>query len=69
MGDQTIAVTLQNGLGNLEVIGDVLGQDRVLLGMTYIAAAAVGPGAEGGQRATGLSGSSVASRPPSRTLV
>jgi 2-dehydropantoate 2-reductase len=44
MGDATVAVTLQNGLGNLETLADVLGQERVLLGMTYVGAALVGLG-------------------------
>src|SRR5579859_4721195 len=44
LGVSTLAVTLQNGLGNLEVIGEVLGPRRVLLGMTYAGAALVGPG-------------------------
>lgn len=44
MGDGSVAVTLQNGLGNLETIADVLGADRVLLGMTYVGAAQAGPG-------------------------
>ena len=44
MGEHSLALTLQNGLGNLEVIADVLGPERVLLGMTYVGAALVGPG-------------------------
>jgi 2-dehydropantoate 2-reductase len=44
MGDGSIAVTLQNGLGNLEVIGEVLGPQRVLLGMTYVGATVTGDG-------------------------
>src|SRR5712691_6898790 len=44
MGHRSIALTLQNGLGNLEIIGAVLGQDRALLGMTYVGAAVTGPG-------------------------
>ena len=44
MGVGSMAVTLQNGLGNLEVIGAVLGQQRVLLGMTYVGATVTGPG-------------------------
>ena len=39
-----MAVTLQNGLGNLETIAQVLGPDRALLGMTYVGAAQLGPG-------------------------
>jgi 2-dehydropantoate 2-reductase len=41
---QTLVVTLQNGLGNLESIGEVVGAERTLLGVTYVGAALVGPG-------------------------
>jgi 2-dehydropantoate 2-reductase len=44
MGDTSLVLTLQNGLGNLEAIADVLGPERVLLGMTYVGASLVGPG-------------------------
>jgi 2-dehydropantoate 2-reductase len=44
MRADTLAVTLQNGLGNLESIAAELGAERSLLGMTYIGAALVGPG-------------------------
>ncbi|HLZ29059.1 MAG TPA: 2-dehydropantoate 2-reductase [Chloroflexota bacterium] len=44
LGDATTAVTLQNGLGNLEIMADALGSERVLLGMTYAGAVLVGPG-------------------------
>jgi 2-dehydropantoate 2-reductase len=44
IGATTLVVTLQNGLGNLETIGEVLGAERTLLGMTYVGAAVVGPG-------------------------
>src|SRR5258708_20181851 len=44
MGHSSIALTLQNGLGNLEIIAAVLGHDRALLGMTYVGAAVTGPG-------------------------
>src|SRR6267143_4283284 len=44
MGEGAIAVTLQNGLGNLEIIGEVVGTDRALLGMTYVGATVTGPG-------------------------
>lgn len=44
VGSQTLVVTLQNGLGNLEIIADVLGLERTLLGVTYVGAALVGPG-------------------------
>jgi 2-dehydropantoate 2-reductase len=44
MGDATVVVTLQNGLGNLETLAEVLDEERVLLGMTYVGAALVGLG-------------------------
>jgi 2-dehydropantoate 2-reductase len=44
MGSASVVLTLQNGLGNLETISDVLGSPRVLLGMTYVGAAVSGPG-------------------------
>jgi 2-dehydropantoate 2-reductase len=44
LGEGTVAVTLQNGLGNLEIMAEILGPERVLLGMTYAGAALVGPG-------------------------
>jgi 2-dehydropantoate 2-reductase len=44
MGAGSLAVTLQNGLGNLEAIGQALGAQRTLMGMTYVGAAMDGPG-------------------------
>jgi 2-dehydropantoate 2-reductase len=44
MRDSSLAVTLQNGLGNLETIADVLGPEHTLLGMTYVGAATSRPG-------------------------
>jgi 2-dehydropantoate 2-reductase len=40
----TVVLTLQNGLGNLETLGAVLGAERLLLGMTYHGATLDGPG-------------------------
>lgn len=34
IAEQTLVLTLQNGLGNTEVIGEVVGQDKVLGGVT-----------------------------------
>ncbi|MFQ5611408.1 MAG: ketopantoate reductase family protein [Anaerolineae bacterium] len=39
-----LALTLQNGLGNLEMMAGVLGQDRVLQGVTAHGATLLGPG-------------------------
>jgi len=44
LGPTTPVLTLQNGLGNLEIIADVLGAERTLMGMTYVGAALIGPG-------------------------
>jgi 2-dehydropantoate 2-reductase len=43
VGPHTLVLTLQNGLGNLEAIGAVVGEERALLGMTYVGATVVGP--------------------------
>ncbi|MEM7531230.1 MAG: 2-dehydropantoate 2-reductase [Chloroflexota bacterium] len=42
--DDGYAITLQNGLGNVEVLVDALGKERVLGGITYHSAVVVGPG-------------------------
>lgn len=42
--DETIFLTLQNGLGNREAIAAVVGEKRALAGVTYDSAAMVGPG-------------------------
>lgn len=39
-----VAVTLQNGLGNLEQLREVLGPERVALGTTTLGATLMGPG-------------------------
>ena len=39
-----VALTLQNGLGNLEVLESVLGSDRATLGVTTTGATLLGPG-------------------------
>lgn len=39
-----IAITLQNGLGNLEKLGEVLGPDRVTQGVTSLGANVIEPG-------------------------
>lgn len=38
------AITLQNGVGNLEILHQILGQDRVLGGLSYHSALVQGPG-------------------------
>jgi 2-dehydropantoate 2-reductase len=51
-----LAVTLQNGLGNLEVLAARLGAERVALGVTTAGATLVGPGIvrEGGAGPTAI---------------
>jgi 2-dehydropantoate 2-reductase len=39
-----LALTLQNGLGNRQTLSEVLGQERVALGVTTIGATLLGPG-------------------------
>jgi len=43
-GDKTTALSLQNGLGSENVIADILGNDRVLRGSTYVGGVLIGPG-------------------------
>ena len=43
--DDTVAISFQNGLGNEENIGEVVGMERVLGGVTAQGAAVEGPGA------------------------
>ncbi len=44
LGEDAIAVTLQNGLGNDRVLAAVLGPDRVVAGATTVGAELLGPG-------------------------
>jgi 2-dehydropantoate 2-reductase len=44
MRPDTVVLTLQNGLGNLEVLQQALGADRVLAGVTSQAATLIAPG-------------------------
>lgn len=44
IGPQTLVLTLQNGLGNLETLAEALGAERCLAGMTYLGAAILGLG-------------------------
>ena len=38
------ALTLQNGIGNVEILSNTIGADRVLAGLSYHSAALAGPG-------------------------
>lgn len=44
IGDKTMVLSLQNGLGNEEVLSETVGKERVLGGRTYAGAGLVGPG-------------------------
>jgi 2-dehydropantoate 2-reductase len=44
LGPEGLALTLQNGLGNLEILSDVLGMDRVAQGVTTSGATLLEPG-------------------------
>ena len=44
LGPHTCVLTLQNGLGNAELIADVVGADRVVAGTTAQGATLLGPG-------------------------
>jgi 2-dehydropantoate 2-reductase len=44
LSPEGIALTLQNGIGNLEILQDVLGLDRAAIGVTTMGATLLGPG-------------------------
>jgi len=44
LAEDGIALTLQNGLGNYEVLSDALGNRRVISGVTTLGATLIGPG-------------------------
>jgi 2-dehydropantoate 2-reductase len=44
LAEDGLALTLQNGLGNREILADTLGEDRVALGSTTTGATLLGPG-------------------------
>ncbi|MFP4482756.1 MAG: ketopantoate reductase family protein [Thermovirgaceae bacterium] len=44
VGDKTVVLTLQNGLGNIEKIGAVVGKDKVMAGTTGHGSTMLGPG-------------------------
>ena len=43
-GPETLVMTVQNGVGNVDTIGDVLGRDRVIAGTTSFGSTVLGPG-------------------------
>ncbi|MBL7085017.1 MAG: 2-dehydropantoate 2-reductase [Candidatus Omnitrophica bacterium] len=42
--EDTCVLTLQNGIGNIQTLNDVVGEDRVIAGVTSQAATLLGPG-------------------------
>ncbi len=61
-----LAVTLQNGIGNLEIIASHVGEDRAALGVTTQGGAMDGPGV---LRVGGTGKTTLAARPPIRPRV
>jgi 2-dehydropantoate 2-reductase len=61
-----LAVTLQNGLGNLEIVAAHVGEDRAALGVTTQGGAMDGPGV---LRVGGTGKTTLAARPPIRARV
>jgi 2-dehydropantoate 2-reductase len=44
VGKTTIVMSLQNGLGHEDILGEVAGNDRVIAGKTYVGGLLLGPG-------------------------
>lgn len=44
IGNDTVVMSLQNGLGNEEILGEVVGPERVMSGKTYVGGVMTGPG-------------------------
>lgn len=44
VGEHTVVMSLQNGLGHEDVLSDVVGRARVLAGKTYVGGVMLGPG-------------------------
>lgn len=44
IGPETVVIPIQNGIGHIEVLGQVLGEDRVLGGVSLISANKAAPG-------------------------
>lgn len=44
MGDNTVVLSLQNGLGHEDILAEVVGRERVLAGKTYVGGVLLGPG-------------------------
>jgi len=44
LSEGTVVLTLQNGMGNIETIGELIGQERVIAGVTNHGVTLLGPG-------------------------
>ena len=44
VGERTAVMSLQNGLGHEDILGEVVGVDKVLAGKTYVGGVLLGPG-------------------------
>lgn len=44
VGSDTMVLTVQNGVGNIDIIGEVLGRNRILAGTTAFGSTILGPG-------------------------
>ncbi len=44
IGPQTVVMSLQNGLGQEDILGEELGHERVMAGKTYVGGVLLGPG-------------------------
>lgn len=44
MGRETVVLTLQNGIGNAEQIGEILGAERIMAGAAYVVSKIESPG-------------------------
>ena len=44
VGRDTLVMSLQNGLGHEEILGQIVGRERVLAGKTYVGGVLLGPG-------------------------
>src|SRR4030043_2387998 len=44
IGDQTVVLSFQNGLGNEETLAEVVGKERVIGGRTFTGGGRLGPG-------------------------
>lgn len=42
-GDDTVYLTIQNGIGNHDIIASIVGEDKVLSGITFVGSAFIGP--------------------------